>query len=759
MNKFLLFLSLIIVKSLNGQSSAPCTSTESLEVIATSLGSPLTGPFEKCEVITLQYKVDFNQNSSQWIHSIIPTISNCFDQDASLEPVPVIKPQGSAKWDWHPSGTVYWKPEDNTASLIGLHAANGTLCLIGSPDCVALTGGSNCSEEGSSMPAGWIGKTMSTECNSQLPNLSWGDPSKNEFSVTFTVTIPCDACTDLSCNDYTVSIASFSDGQTGGTGNNACNGTDLITRVLEVNCCEQPEMTGQNGIICSNSIYNANIVLDPPGSTITWKVSNTDGINGAADGNGTNISQTLENYTDEDIKVIYEVTPFSPDGCKGDVRMLEVNVLPNLTTNIDDQVYYCKDSTLWIQANPSGGSGDGYYLEWSTGEEDTYGIAYTAHDNATISVNIKDGFGCQGVDEFEIVTFTESVSLPDNTDLIGNKNIYIFNNTLFSVAPFNYGQYYEWSLDGVVLGYGIETYFKIPLISLGSHTLCVRSTNSCDLIGQTICWEVHAVNSPLNADCTGAEFVCSKKEKRITLPGLHGFVTDLEYDNTCNPNGYTEYNSHWMNFEIAAEGKLVFTITPLEEWRDMDFAVYKVVDSMDCYTKVPIRCMWSGGGDCNGATGLDISETDEYEYGGCSDIQNNFLAPLDCKVGDKYYLAVFGGGGLHTFDIEWCGNALMSCDTVPCGPLSSDKINVREKLYVFPNPNSGSFRVELNSPLNGILELYNMSGNRVFYKDVQPEKSSVEIEVGDLPSSVYNLIIRNRKGVIIAQHKIIIKGL
>jgi len=101
----------------------------------------------------------------------------------------------------------------------------------------------------------------------------------------------------------------------------------------------------------------------------------------------------------------------------------------------------------------------------------------------------------------------------------------------------------------------------------------------------------------------------------------------------------------------------------------------------------------------------------------------------------------------------------MSCDTVPCGPLSSDKINVKEKLSVFPNPNSGSFRVELNSPLNGILELYNMSGNRVFYKDVHPEKSSVEIEVGDLPSSVYNLIIRNRKGVIIAQHKIIIKGL
>lgn len=757
MNKCLLVLILIVSNYAFGQDRSPCVSSESLEVIGTSLGSPLTGPFEKCEVITLQYKVDFNQNSSQWIHSIIPSISNCFDRDMNSEPVPVTRPKGSAKWDWHPAGTVFWKPGDNTANLIGINSVSGALCLLGSQDCLPLTGGTDCSEEGVAIPAGWMGKSASTDCNSSEPNLSWGDPSKDEFTVTFTVTIPCDACTDQSCNEYFVSIATFSDGQTGGTGSNACNGTELITKTLEVNCCEQPEMSGQNGIICSNSIYNANIVLNPPGSTITWKVSNTDGINGAQDGDGTNISQTLENYTDEDIKVIYEVTPYSPLGCKGDVQLLEVNVLPNLTTNIDDQVYYCKDSTLWIQANPSGGSGDGYYLEWSTGEEDTWGIVYTAHDNATITVDIKDGFGCKGVDQFDVITFTESVSLPDNTDLIGNKKIYIFNNTSFSTTPFNYGQYYEWTLDGVLMGYGLETYFKIPVIPLGTHTLCVRGYNSCDPEGAIVCWDVEAVNSPLNADCTGAELICSKADKRITLPGFHGFVTDLEYDNNCNPNGYTEYNSHWIKFEIAKEGQIVFTIDPLEEWRDMDFVVYKVVDSGYCNTKIPVRCMWSGGGDCNGPTGLDIDETDEYEYGGCSDTQNNFLAPLECQAGEQYYLAIYGGGGLHTFNLTWCGNALMTCDTIGCGPLSLVE-NVKDKPFtVFPNPNYGNFIIDFDQEVSGTAELFDLSGNKVYQIKFENKLNQLEIATTGLVSSIYSLVIRDKNGKILGVNKISIK--
>jgi len=758
MNKILLLIFLSFSNYIFGQSSAPCITSESLEVIGTSLGSPFNGPFEKCEVITLQYKVNFNQNSSQWIHSIVPSISNCFDRDPDQEPTPSIQPDGSANWNWHESGTVYWKPQDNTANLIGINSITGILCLLGSQNCVPLSGGDNCSEAGTSMPAAWIGPTKSTDCNSTQPNLSWGDPSKNEYSVTFTVTIPCDACTDQSCNEYTVAVATFSDGQTGGTGNSACNGTELITRNLIVNCCEQPVMSGQNGIICSNSTFNANIELDPANSTIEWIATNTDGINGASDGTGNNITQKLENYTDETIKVIYEVTPYSPTGCKGEVQLIEVTVLPNLTTNIDEYIYYCRDSTFWIQANPSGGSGGGYFLEWSTGEEDTYGIVYTAHVDASITVEIKDDIGCKGVDQFYVIPFNEKVSLPSNTDLIGNKNIYIFNNTTFSVAPFGFGQYYSWSLDGVKMGEGLETTFKIPFIPLGAHTLCVESTNSCDLEGQSICWEVMVVNSAINADCTGAEFICSKKEKKITLPGLSGLVTDLEYDNTCNPNGYGEVNSHWINFEIAKEGKLVFTISPVDEWRDIDFVVYKVVDSSDCFTKIPVRCMWSGGGDCNGPTGLDINESDEYEYGGCSEDQNSFLAPLDCAVGDKYYLAIYAGEGLQTINLEWCGNALMSCDTVACGPLAVDENNVARKLSVFPNPNNGNFKIEFGKEIAGVVELYDLSGKRIFIKSLNNKAQNVEINTSGLAPSVYNLIVRDENGRIFGQNKLVVQN-
>jgi hypothetical protein len=49
-----------------------------------------------------------------------------------------------------------------------------------------------------------------------------------------------------------------------------------------------------------------------------------------------------------------------------------------------------------------------------------------------------------------------------------------------------------------------------------------------------------------------------RKARKILLPGLSGYVSDLSYDNVCNPNGYGEYNSHWMEFDIAKAGKLNF---------------------------------------------------------------------------------------------------------------------------------------------------------------------------------------------------------
>ena len=736
--------------------NSPCVGQQTLEIISASEGSPLTGPFVPCEELTVRYSIDFTQTGSNWIHSIIPSIGNCFDYVQGSEPFPVVRPNGNAPWIWRQASTLHWKPTQNGDNLIGTNVNTGHLCVIGSADCIPFEGGGNCSNTGTPLPAGWVATSNSSDCNSNEPNLSWGDSKKNIHTAEFTIKVPCTACSDQSCNDYYVSVASFSDGHTGGNNNNACNGQTLISKKFTVNCCQPPEISVQNDEICSKGIFNSKIILSPANSTIEWTVPEIDGITGTFDGEGSKISQTIRNSTYDYITIPYSVVAVSPTGCKNDPVTLELEVYPDLITQIDDELINCLDSMMYIGVNPYGGSGGGYVLNWSTGDFHTNWIGLVVDKDTTITIEIEDDGGCTETDTFHITPITESVSMPVNTQLIGNTNLYIFNNSSFSVDQFPLAQSYEWTFDGVVMGEGSEVEFRIPYTTQGAHTLCVRASNSCDHTGLTLCWDVNVVTSKLNADCTGAEYICSKKARKILLPGLSGNVSDLSYDNVCNPNGYGEYNSHWMEFDIAKAGKLTFTITPTEEWRDMDFAVYRVVDSLECYTKVPVRCMWSGGGDCDGATGLRLDETDEYEYGGCSDTQNNFLAPLDCEVGEKYYLAIFGGDGLHSFDLEWCGNALMSCDTVACGPLSVDAVTSKSTVRIYPNPNTGIFNLEMPSATKGSIELYNINGKKLHQQIIQYNTKPQQINVENLLDGIYFVIVRNESGRIANTIKMVI---
>lgn len=133
---------------------------------------------------------------------------------------------------------------------------------------------------------------------------------------------------------------------------------------------------------------------------------------------------------------------------------------------------------MYIGVNPYGGSGGGYVLNWSTGDFHTNWIGLVVDKDTTITIEIEDDGGCTETDTFHITPITESVSMPVNTQLIGNTNLYIFNNSSFSVDQFPLAQSYEWTFDGVVMGEGSEVEFRIPYTTQGAHTLCVRASNS-----------------------------------------------------------------------------------------------------------------------------------------------------------------------------------------------------------------------------------------------------------------------------------------
>lgn len=422
---------------------APCITEQSLTIIGASLGSPLTGPFKKCEEVRFKYTTNFIKIGSQWIHSMMPVISPCFDYAQGTEPTPSTRPSGNASWDWYPAGTVYWKSLDNSAGAIGINTTTGNICIIGTQDCIAFTGGGNCSYAGTSMPAGWIGTSYSGTCGSSEPNLSYGDSASGPFSVEFTVKIPCTACDDQSCNDYTVAIGAFADGQTGGWQSSSCNGHSLLTKKITVQCCTEPTMTLEDGTTCSNVNFFGNITLDPPNSTIQWTVVNDNGVSGATSGSGTTFSQTLENSSTTPKTVVYQIVPISPSGCIGQPQNLNVLVYPKVIADAGPDKSSCPGATITLGGNPTAGGGAGapYTIAWSTGE-DTETIQVSPTINTTYKVTVTDSYGCQSTDEVLV-----SVSGTLEVSIIPNPSVYCLSDvegkTLSAIinssnSPFTY---------------------------------------------------------------------------------------------------------------------------------------------------------------------------------------------------------------------------------------------------------------------------------------------------------------------------------
>lgn len=391
--------------------TAPCIKNETFTITGASMGSPLEGPFKPCETITFRYSTDFFAGGDcQWIHSFIPYMSSCWNNQ---QPVLTVYPGGTSasNFSWFPAGTVYWKPTtNNPPSAIGINA-EGQLCLIGTAGCMPFVGGNgSCgSTDGTPMPAGWVVTNASGSCGgSTAPNQSWGIQQGCNSTVPkvlmFQLTVPCDACT--SCDNeegYVVGMASFPDGATGGWNNPQCNGNGMIKKNILVECCTPPTMVIVDGTTCSDVPFFADITLDPPNSTIEWTVVTTNGVTGATSGSGATFSQTLHNPTSTPKVVTYSIIPISPTGCRGPAQPLNVTVLPAIIANAGPDKASCPGATVILGGNPiaSGGAGAPYTVLWSNGESSNT-ITVSPTITTTYTVTVTDASGCKAVDEVTV---------------------------------------------------------------------------------------------------------------------------------------------------------------------------------------------------------------------------------------------------------------------------------------------------------------------------------------------------------------------
>lgn len=130
-----------------------------------------------------------------------------------------------------------------------------------------------------------------------------------------------------------------------------------------------------------------------------------------------------------------------------------------------------------------------------------------------------------------------------------------------------------------------------------------------------------------------------------------GRVKDIPDNTNCLTN--EENNSVWYKFHIAESGKIVFTITPLQN-DDYDFAIYNTTGVSPTLIRTDtlpsVRCSYSA---TIGPTGLSYTET--LTNAGVADPV--FLAALDVVAGERYHLVIdnfnTGGGG---YTINFAGS-------------------------------------------------------------------------------------------------------
>jgi len=218
-------------------------------------------------------------------------------------------------------------------------------------------------------------------------------------------------------------------------------------------------------------------------------------------------------------------------------------------------------------------------------------------------------------------------------------------------------------------------------------------------------------------DCETALALCGESPFQIEMTAGVG-NSDQDISGSCIP---LEFNSIWVYFEVIESGSLVFNISPSTD-QDIDFILFESNDG-DCNNKELIRCMASGetlGEDstpCMGDTGLAFGETDYVETAGCSTGDNNFLRPLDCVVGNGYYLYLtdFSATGL-SIELSFDGTALLDCISFN-NTTAVDYIEDKEQMTVFPNPSNGIVNYELPVDVSlGELIIYDSAG-RIIYSE------------------------------------------
>lgn len=476
-----------------------CVVSSTLEVVATSLGSPLDGPFQPNETVSYCYTINEYTavgNNCQWLQGVIPIFGDAWSPASfNAAGMPISSTAFAdigvygGTWGWYTNITYNNTIPAPAAKSVGDFDGDGDIemCHFSEPDCpnTGITAGQI-------VPPGWFAWDPSDGGASGNPNVDWGDgsgcgPGQGPWQICFdltTLSFPeCDS-EDPQIIDTSVKIYTTADGETGSwSGPLSVCSQDLpqISSTV-LNCCIGPVVDDLMDVVCPGGTTNITLTSDQIGNIMyQWTVQPNPNVSGYADGSGQFITQTLENNTTSPQIVYYEVTAISEEGCFGMPVLVPVTVLPGIDVDAGLPIDGCAQGDFELGGSPTATGGDGSFTyDWGNSAVDNVANPNASPNiSTTYTVTVTDGNGCTSTDDVELTINPRfDVEITGDTILCPDLPITSLNGSPLGGSP-NYN--FQWEGSGTDNSTNQNLDFDGFGLPTGDYvlTLTVTDDNGC----------------------------------------------------------------------------------------------------------------------------------------------------------------------------------------------------------------------------------------------------------------------------------------
>lgn len=315
-----------------------CNLQDRIYPIATSLGSPLNGPYKPGEDVTLCYELTLWQKlDCNGLQGIVPSFGPGWDStNFDIFGMPkdidsMVVPIADGFWDWYSLADVHYNFNNPEMGYQG----------------------------GQGLPAGWYfvnenGVPPNDEPDNSIGDIIHCNPDSSIWKVCFTLTTKSFCEENLECS---VTVKTFADGEVGENVSMACRLDIEETFESTLACCLSPNISQiSNFTICSGDSVNVSFEsnLIPP-VLYTWEAESTGDVIGASEGQGVSLKQELINLSDEIQQVTYTVSAVNAF-CTTPEMIFNVSVRPNPTASLSlsGPNSICEGQMTWLRVDLTG---------------------------------------------------------------------------------------------------------------------------------------------------------------------------------------------------------------------------------------------------------------------------------------------------------------------------------------------------------------------------------------------------------------------